>query len=127
MDKKERRGLETLVAWQKAIAFTVRVHQEVLPKLPPEEKYALAIQLRRAVQSVPANIAEGYGRYTFKDSSHFYYIARGSLEEVYTYLVLAYRLNYLDDALFHSLQDELRTLRHVLNGYLKFLRKQHRS
>ncbi|HFC09761.1 MAG TPA: four helix bundle protein [Chloroflexi bacterium] len=127
MDKEEQRGLETLVAWQKAVAFTIRVHREVLPKLPPEEKYALAIQLRRAVQSVPANIAEGYGRYTFKDSSHFYYIARGSLEEVYTYLVLAHRLNYLDDALFHSLQDELRTLRHVLNGYLKFLRKQRRS
>ncbi len=120
----EKQGLETLVVWQKAIDFTVRVHQEVLLHLPAAEQYALAQQLRRAVQSIPANIAEGYGRYTYKDSQHFYHIARGSLEETYTYLVLAHRLGYLEESTFLALQDDVRSLRHLLNGYLKFLKKR---
>lgn len=121
------RGLESLMAWQKAVAFAVRVQKEVLPLLPKEERFALALQLRRAVQSIPANIAEGYGRYTFKDSVHFYYIARGSLEEAYTYLVLAHQVGYPEEPLFASLQEEVRTLRHILNGYLKFLKNRMRT
>jgi four helix bundle protein len=76
----EEKGLETLQVWQKAMALAVKVQQEILPLLPPEEKWAMAAQLRRSVQSIPGNIAEGYGRYYFQESVRFCYIARGSLE-----------------------------------------------
>jgi len=79
----EKHGLTNSFVWQKARELAVFVCREVLPLFPPEEKYALAQQLRRSVQSVPANIAEAYGRYTFQESVRFSYIARGSLEETY--------------------------------------------
>jgi len=47
------------------------------------------------VQSIPANIAEGYGRYYYQDNVRFCYIARGSLEETLSHLVLAHELNYI--------------------------------
>ena len=118
----EKHGLESLRVWQQAIALAVRVHKEALPHFPREERHALALQLRRAVQSVPANIAEGYGRYTYKDSLHFYYIARGSLEETYSHLLLAHRLGYLSKATFDALVTDIQNLRRSLNGYLKFLK-----
>ena len=52
-------GLEKLDVWNKAIGFAIRLHKEILPLLPAEEKYALSQQIRRSSQSVPANIAEG--------------------------------------------------------------------
>lgn len=63
-------------------------------KLPTEERFALGDQLRRAVVSIPSNIAEGNGRGTSKDYAHFLSMARGSLFEVRTQLELAVRLGY---------------------------------
>ena len=74
-DKKT--GIETLKVWQKAMDLAVKVYREIIPLLPVEEKYALASQLRRSAQSIPANIAEGYGRYYYQDNIRFCYIARG--------------------------------------------------
>ena len=55
------KGLETLQVWQKSIAFAIKIHQHILSSLPVDEKWSLTAQLRRSVQSIPANIAEGYG------------------------------------------------------------------
>ena len=76
-----RKGLESLKVWQKARALAVLVCKELLRMVPIEEKFALSQQLRRAVQSVPANIAEAHGRYHYQDAIRFCYIARGSLDE----------------------------------------------
>jgi len=64
-------GLETLDIWQKSVDYAVDVCQIVIPCLPPEENWALSSQLRRSVQSISANIAEGYGRYNFQETIHF--------------------------------------------------------
>ena len=79
-------GLEKLDVWCKARDFAVRVNKEILPLLPPEEKWSLNQQLRRSSQSVHANIAEGHGRFYFQDNVRFCYIARGSLEETLSVL-----------------------------------------
>lgn len=90
-------GLETLEAWKRAKDFAVKVCKEVLPLLPAEEKWSLSQQIRRAIQSVPANIAEGHGRFYYQEAVRFCYIARGSLSETYTHITLARELGYIPE------------------------------
>ena len=70
MGEKEK-GLENLLIWKKTVDYAVDVCQNLIPLFPDEEKWALASQLRRSVQSIPANIAEGYGRFNFQETIHF--------------------------------------------------------
>jgi four helix bundle protein len=123
----EEKGLETLQVWQRAMEFATTICRDILPTLPPNEKWALSHQIRRSAQSVPANIAEGYGRYYFQDNVRFCYIARGSLEETYSHLTLANSLNYLEPETFKTLSDEIRELRRMINGYIAFLKKSKRG
>lgn len=77
---------------------------QLLKKFPREEQYALCDQLRRAVISVPSNIAEGSGRQSQKDQAHFYTIAYGSLMEVLSQLDVAYDLSYISKEEFDKLE-----------------------
>ena len=116
-------GLERLVVWKKAEEFAVFIYREVIPALPVEEKYGLNQQLRRSAQSIPANIAEGYGRFYYQETVRFCYNARGSLEEVISHLVLAHDLGYLKDECFRKaiqLSDELVRL---INGFIKYMKQ----
>lgn len=116
-------GLEKLDVWYKARDFAVRIHNEILHLLPSEEKYALSQQLRRASQSIPANIAEGHGRFYFQDNVRFCYIARGSLEETLSHIVYAYKVNYISEASYKSLSIDGENLNRLINGYIGFLKK----
>ncbi len=86
-----------LVVWQKAMDMVVQVYQ-LASHFPSSENYRLVSQITRAAASVPANIAEGNGRGTSREYAHFLAIAKGSLMETETFLMLAVRLNYLSDA-----------------------------
>ncbi len=127
MTTEGKQGLETLNIWKKALDYAVDICQNVVPCLPPEEKWALASQFRRSVQSIPANIAEGYGRYTYQETIRFCYIARGSMAEVKTHLILAHRLGYLNDTVLKEYLDCLDELGKMLHGYITHLRKQKNS
>lgn len=116
-------GLEKLDVWCKARDFAIRVHKEVLPLLPAEEKWALTQQLRRSSQSIPANIAEGHGRFYFQDNVRFCYIARGSLEESLSHIVHAYKVNYISESLFKNFSLDGENLNRLINGYIGFLKK----
>lgn len=85
---------EDLIVWQKAMEFAEAVYK-IQRKFPREETYGLGDQIRRAVVSIPSNIAEGCGRDTDADFQRFLCIARGSLFEVRTQLRLAVRLGYV--------------------------------
>lgn len=82
-----------LVVWQKAMDLVELVYA-VTRLFPPEERYALTSQLKRASVSVPSNIAEGYGRHSTADYIRFLQIALGSLNELQTQLELASRLEF---------------------------------
>ena len=85
-----------LVAWQKAMDLVERVYLAT-NTFPREERYGLTSQIRRAVVSVPSNIAEGQGRRTTDDELiRFLHISLGSLCELETQLELAVRLKFLD-------------------------------
>ena len=116
-------GLETLEAWKRAKDFTVKVCKEILPLLPAEEKWSLSQQIRRAVQSVPANIAEGHGRFYYQETIRFCYIARGSLSEAYTHLTVAYELGYISQKLYADLRKQVEDLIRIINGYIAYLKR----
>ena len=84
-----------LIVWQRAMSFS-KVVYAMIRAFPPEERYALADQIRRAVVSISSNIAEGCGRATNRDYAHFLSIARGSLYETMSQLELAQNLGYMD-------------------------------
>jgi len=116
-------GLETLEDWKRAKDFAMKVCKEVLPLLPAEEKWSLSQQFRRSVQSVPANIAEGHGRFYFQETVRFCYIARGSLSETYTHITIAYELGYIPERNYVDLRKQVEELIRIINGYIAYLKR----
>jgi len=83
-----------LLVWQRGMDLAVMSY-ELTKRLPASEAYGLAGQIRRAAASIPANIAEGYGRRRLGDYLRYLSIAHGSLLELETHLLLACRLSYI--------------------------------
>ena len=94
---------ESLLAWQKAKELVVAVYP-LINRFPKHEEYALISQIRRAVISIPSNIAEGSGRASKKEKIHFIEIAFGSLTETYCQLLIAKDLGYIH-------QDDINVIR----------------
>ena len=85
-----------LIVWQKSMDLVTEVYR-LTKLLPADERFALTDQIRRAVISIPSNIAEGHGRQTEKEFKQFLSIAKGSVSEVETQLLICVRLNYLTE------------------------------
>ena len=88
----------------------------LIKRFPKEEQYALCDQLRRAVISIPSNIAEGSGRTTPKDQAHFYTMAFGSLMEVLAQLDVACELEYLSNIEFENIELLINKEAKILSG-----------
>jgi four helix bundle protein len=91
--------------------------------LPVEEKFGLCSQLRRAAISVPANIAEGIGRNHSKDTVQFLYIAKGSLNELETLLMLCFDLEYCNETQIADLNNQVIRVRKLLIGFISYKSK----
>lgn len=102
-----------LKVWQKGIDITERVYQ-MSRDFPGEEKYGLTAQVRRAAVSISSNIAEGWGRGSKKQYVRFLRVARCSVHEVETQIIIAQRLRYLDeqarDEILHETEAESKML-----------------
>ena len=85
----------SLTAWKRGFELAAAVHRAAR-RLPVEERFGLASQLRRAAASVPSNVAEGCARHGSGEFAHFLSISLGSLAEIDTLLALAGELGYLD-------------------------------
>lgn len=116
-------NLDQLEVWKRAKDFAVSVYKEVVPHLPADEKWNLAQQLKRAAQSIPANIAEGHGRYHYLDNVRFCYIARGSLTEVQSHLTLSHDLGHLPDDIYDRITFEAESIGRQLNNYIAYLKR----
>jgi four helix bundle protein len=92
---------------------------ELTAKLPESERYNLISQLRRAATSVSANIAEGFGRYHYKENIQYCRMARGSLSETKSHLILCLRLGFVDKPKYDEFLPQYRTLSVKLNNYIK--------
>lgn len=96
-ERRPARSFRDLVVWQKSHALVLEIYR-ASAGFPKEERFGLTIQLRRAAVSVPANVAEGFGKRHSRDKARFLNIAEGSLEETRYYLLLAGDLRYCDPA-----------------------------
>lgn len=112
---KDEQKYRKLLVYEKATALVVHVYA-LLKKFPKEEQYALCDQLRRAVVSIPSNIAEGMGRISDKDRAHFLEIAYGSLMEVNCQLDVATRLEYITKDELIEMDQECVELARMLSG-----------
>jgi four helix bundle protein len=97
---------EQVGVWQKAHDLVLLTYK-MTTKFPREELFGLTSQLRRAIVSVPANIAEGYIKRSRNDKARFYNIAEGSLEECRYYFILARDLGYADTTTHLQLLEEV--------------------
>ena len=112
------RSYEDLRVWQEGIALCETVYR-LTRSFPKDERFGLTSQLRRASVSVPSNIAEGWGRGSRADYIRFLRIARGSLYEVRTQLIISQRVGLTSDA-SDALQS-IDALRKMLVGLIRSL------
>ncbi len=122
VSEKKINTYRDLLVWQKGIGLTRRVYELTDgPAFPDREKYGLVSQMRRAVVSVPSNIAEGQARRGQKEFVHFLYIARGSLAELDTQCVIAHELGYLSKECQDELLQMIDELQRMLFGLIRKL------
>ena len=113
-------GFEKLAAYQRAMDLVEKVYA-LLKMFPKEEQYALCDQLRRAVVSVPSNIAEGLSRLSKKEEVHFIEISYGSLMETYCQLGIAKRLGYISEEDYKGLVVDIENIAKPLSGLRRSL------
>ena len=96
----------------------------LVKQFPDKEKYLLTNQIIRSSRSIGANIAEGFGRYHYKENSRFCLNARGSLFETLNHLIDAFDEEYIDETTLDEYRGEIMHCNKVLNGYISYLNKQ---
>jgi four helix bundle protein len=113
-----------LEAWKKAMELAVKIHK-ITSAFPKEELYGIVSQMRRAASSVPANIAEGFGRQTSADKLHKYVQARGELTELKSHIHYCRQVDYLEsDEERDLLLTECSAVHKLLNGLIHRMRPE---
>jgi len=113
-------GYRDLIVWQRAMDLVETVYR-VTRAWPKDELYGLTNQMRRAVVSIPANIAEGQGRTGAKELAHHLSIANGSLCEVETFVLISHRLGYSDERACQQLMAQTTEVAKLVGGLLRSL------
>ena len=116
------KNFKDLIIWQRSHQLTLSIYN-FSASFPPEEKFGLTSQIRRASASIPTNIAEGCGRGSYAELSRFMTIAMGSASEPEYQLLLAKDLAYLSETDYSSLNNELLEIKRMLNAYIQKLKQ----
>jgi four helix bundle protein len=116
------RDFRQINVWAKSHALTLQIYKTTAT-FPREELYGLTSQLRRASASIPANIAEGYGRVGDAELARFLQIGMGSAYEVEYHLILAYDLNLISGPVNEQLQSGIVEVKKMLAGLLVRVRR----
>jgi len=111
------KSLGSLEIYQTSLVLSEKAW-DVYLSLPKEFRFDMGSQFLRAIDSIGANIAEGYGRFHYKDKIKFYYNARGSLWEAKHWLYLLHKRNFLDQETFKKILDELNKAGKRLNRFI---------
>src|SRR3974390_2213854 len=112
------RDFMDLVVWRLARELRIIVYS-LVKKLPAEEKYAPNTQMRRAAQSIGANIAEGFGRYSYRENIQFCRQARGSAFEIRDHLVTAMDAGFISKNAYDEADALAQRVIQTINGYVR--------
>lgn len=123
---QSRFGFEDLDVYKAGRAFRIRI-LKLVRLLPPEEKYALAMQMRKAAVSITNNIAEGYGRGNWQEAIQFCRISRGSLMEIVDDINVCIDERYAKKEHLLNLKEDALDVLRLLNGYIGYLGKKKSS
>ncbi len=115
------KSFDDLEVWKRAHSVVLEVYR-VTNQFPRSEQFGVVSQLRRAAYSIPANVAEGFGRRSTKELLQFLAVANGSLEELRYFLQLSLDLRYLSPIDFERLQKDLKAVAQMLEALAKSLR-----
>jgi four helix bundle protein len=118
--------LEELKVYQNAMNVAEEIYQIVM-KWDDFSRNTIGIQCIRSIDSVAANISEGFGRFHFKESKHFNYYSRGSLYESKTWLKKAHNRNLINEETFDNLEVRINSLGVQLNNYINSIGKSYRT
>ena len=116
---RAKRKHHELRAWQSAMSLVKDIYR-ITALFPKEEMYALTSQMRRAAVSIPSNIAEGAARGTDKEFAHFLHVARGSLSELETQLIIAHELAYVEELL--DIEQQVEQIFILIGGLIKSIK-----
>ena len=117
---KEIKNHKDLEVWKKSMDLVSNIYK-ITESIPNKELYGLTNQLRRAAVSIPSNIAEGAARNSKKEFIQFLYISLGSLSELETQIIIASRLEYLNN--LDTLSEDLKFVQKLINGLIYYLKK----
>ncbi len=123
MGNKIIKTLEDLKCWQACRELRLFVAKKVVPALPRDEKYRLGEQILKAARSTTANIAEGYGRFHYKDNAKFCSNSRGSCWEVLDHLITANDESFISTDMLSEGRNLVNTAVKLINGYMNYLQK----
>ncbi len=118
---KNYKGLKV---WQKSYQLCLKIYK-ITAKFPSEERFGLVSQIRRAVVSIPSNIAEGYGRKTTPDYIRSLFIAYGSICELETQILLSGDLGYIEPAVLEEIKDDIQEVERMLKALIRALEEKH--
>ncbi len=110
-----------IIAWKEAHKLVLLIYR-FTKNFPPEEKFGIIDQMRRAAISITSNIAEGFGRLTPKDKVHFYIMAQSSLREIENQCITSRDLNYLPSDQFQILDSQIDITSRLLTGLCRATR-----
>lgn len=112
-------GFEKLNVWQECMEFTVNIYK-LTENFTKTELYSLTDQIRRSSSSISANIAEGCSRNSKKDQAHYTTIAYSSLMETLNHLILAHKLEYIQEELLKDIRKQIDNIAHKLIALRKY-------
>jgi len=111
------RDFTDLHTWQEGHTLVILINK-ITKSFPKEEMYSLIDQMRRAAISITSNIAEGFGRQTYKEKVQFYYLTQGSLVELKNQILIARDVNHLSKSDFDLLTAQINLTNQLLQGLI---------
>ena len=122
MQNRRIQNLKDLRAWQEAVKLTAIVYRYT-KILPESEKYNIKKHMEGCARNIPGNIAEGFGRYYYKETKQFYRIARGSLEELNSDNYLCLTLGYFTNSVYSEINNQSIIVGKLITGLLDSCKK----
>jgi len=120
----EQRDFTTLNCWKDAREVKLFFYDKVLKQISYEEKNNLGFQIRKSAISITANIAEGYGRFHYKEGVQYYRISRGSLYELKDHLISCFDLRFIDQERFKQGIDLIESAKLTINGFINYVKNK---